>query len=57
MARLAQLEVPRGWYHVINRGHQLRARYYCLSTVKCCPLVACSGNFLTNRNSENGSAL
>ncbi len=25
MARLARLEVPRGWYHVINRGHQRRA--------------------------------
>jgi hypothetical protein len=25
MARLARLEVPRGWYHVIKRGHQRRA--------------------------------
>ena len=25
MARLARLEVARGWYHVINRGHQRRA--------------------------------
>src|SRR5258708_39561116 len=22
MARLARLEIPNGWYHVINRGHQ-----------------------------------
>jgi len=25
MARLARLEIERGWYHVINRGHQRRA--------------------------------
>jgi REP element-mobilizing transposase RayT len=25
MARSARLELPRGWYHVINRGHQRRA--------------------------------
>jgi REP element-mobilizing transposase RayT len=25
MARLARLEIPQGWYHVINRGHQQRA--------------------------------
>jgi putative transposase len=25
MARLARLEIPRGWYHVINRGHGRRA--------------------------------
>ena len=25
MARLARLEIPYGWYHVINRGHQRRA--------------------------------
>ena len=25
MARVARLEVPCGWYHVINRGHQRRA--------------------------------
>jgi putative transposase len=25
MARPARLEIPNGWYHVINRGHQRRA--------------------------------
>jgi putative transposase len=25
MARLARLEIPGGWYHIINRGHQRRA--------------------------------
>src|SRR3984893_18060206 len=25
MARLARLEIPNGWYHVINRGHQRKA--------------------------------
>jgi REP element-mobilizing transposase RayT len=25
MARSARLEIPSGWYHVINRGHQKRA--------------------------------
>jgi putative transposase len=25
MARQARLEIPHGWYHVINRGHQRRA--------------------------------
>jgi putative transposase len=25
MARLARLEIPGRWYHIINRGHQRRA--------------------------------
>jgi putative transposase len=25
VARLARLEIPKGWYHVINRGHQRKA--------------------------------
>src|SRR5215469_8123083 len=25
MARLARLEIPGGWYHIISRGHQRRA--------------------------------
>ena len=25
MARLARLEIPGGWYHIINRGHQRRS--------------------------------
>jgi REP element-mobilizing transposase RayT len=25
MARMARLEIPNGWYHVISRGHQRRA--------------------------------
>jgi putative transposase len=32
MARLARLEIPSGWYHVINRGHQRKAIFrdrYC----------------------------
>jgi hypothetical protein len=24
-ALLARLEIPNGWYHVINRGHQRKA--------------------------------
>ena len=25
MARLARLEIPGGWYYIINRGHQRRS--------------------------------
>jgi hypothetical protein len=35
MARLARLEIPGGWYHIINRGHQRGERVAKRLNVQC----------------------